>query len=905
MTKDEALRVLEVDSEEPSAVSEAFRARKREIEHQISFPELTAEKRQSLRLQLATLSAAHTLLVSERASNSTFGASDSVAPKALIEASPPVNRAERSRLGSSKLTGTQMVDRGSVGDAELAERMEAMSLAPGTLLAGRYEIIQCIGAGGMGIVYSALDNKRQEEIAVKVLASHLTADASARERFTNEAKISSQLSHPNIVNVYDVQQDGDMHFITMELLLGGTLRQEIVRRKAAGQNFSIDEVRQISREVLAALEYAHKLTVHRDIKPENIWLSLDFSSKLMDFGIARLLRATQFTQTAASMGTVFYMAPEQAGQAHDVDGRADQYAFAVVIYELLTMQVPAGIFRPIRTLRKDVPESLSAAVATAMSREPSERFPTVGAFRDALLKEESRLERSLHRFKQHRTPAIAGVVMSAVLAVAASANIPLAMKRMFRDEHKVQEVAKFRGTVVELADELAALDNSLDEKGREAATEAQDSIQLAGLESERGDDDKALSLLQDAKRRLEGALKATQETLMQDAVKAKTSAEAIRSEIEDMEKAAGQELKDTISASRRMSDSLGSSAAPNQAHRDTDAYAKALEEKQSRSDRYRCISDGLVKGEAWTEVIGQLEVGRAAMQDKSYANAIEAFNAARNVLAGMKANLRKANAVIDELEPSYRTSGRLLAENEVNGLRVDEGSQLQYEKLVRGRERVVALVVAGNFEEARNGVKALEEPFQRIDSAVTERVRDRENQLAAMDAAARARAAAEKVREERQRQDAENRRAAMVRAEKDAQLQREAERERKQEEAQARQNQMAQERERQQMEMAQQREEQQRRIQEEQLEMQRQEQARQEQLQQKQMRYQRAMAEYQHCVQEEQRMRQQLAQQAAEMQAQQQQACAANQGACLFNGLGIAIGKYGSNRASDCDPPRM
>lgn len=300
------------------------------------------------------------------------------AEQSLSQASSSANRCP--------LSATKMADLPGMGNSYGAagEGATLINLAAGTMLANRYQIKEQIGAGGMGAVYRAHDKNRDEDIAIKLLLPSLTAHEKARERFLDEARLSTKLSHPNIVNVYDVQQDGENYFITMELLEGQDLRQVMENRKLARQPFSIEEVQELIGQIATALDYAHKHTVHRDIKPENIWLTDDDEVKLMDFGIARLMSTSQRTQTGAAMGTAYYMAPEQLKGSKNIDGRADQYSLAVMAYELLTGEVPAGAMIPVNELRKDVPKALAATIAKALSPKPELRFASAGEFSQAL-----------------------------------------------------------------------------------------------------------------------------------------------------------------------------------------------------------------------------------------------------------------------------------------------------------------------------------------------------------------------------------------------------------------------------------------------------------------------------------------------------------------------------------------
>lgn len=298
----------------------------------------------------------------------------------LLAASP----APKSPPIGASLSATKMADLPNAGP--MGDDDQYHLLQPGQLLALRYEVQAQIGAGGMGAVYRALDRTTGQSIALKVLLPSLMKNEQARERFLDEARISQQLSHPNIVNVYDVQQDGDFFFLTMELLEGQDLRQVMENRKLAKQPFKQPEMQEISDQLCAALVYAHKYTVHRDLKPENVWLTENGEYKLMDFGIARVQSTSQRTQTGAAMGTAYYMAPEQLKGQKDIDGRADQYAMGVMLYELATGEVPAGLIKPVRQLRKDLSKSFGDAIMRTLNSGPAERFADIETFNQNLKK---------------------------------------------------------------------------------------------------------------------------------------------------------------------------------------------------------------------------------------------------------------------------------------------------------------------------------------------------------------------------------------------------------------------------------------------------------------------------------------------------------------------------------------
>ncbi len=250
---------------------------------------------------------------------------------------------------------------------------------PGRVLAGRYELKRLLGAGGMGAVYAAHDRTRQEDVALKVILPALLRREDARTRFLQEAKVSTSLSHPGIVKCFDVGQDGELLFLTMELLSGQTLRQRIEAAKQSSQSVPLEEVVRVGKALCDSLGHAHTKTVHRDVKPENIFLCSDGRVLLMDFGIARLLNHSQFTRTGAAMGTAYYMAPEQLVSAGEADHRADQFSTCVVLYELLTGRLPAGAVAPVRRLRPDAPPKLADAVMRGLSGDAAGRHADMAA----------------------------------------------------------------------------------------------------------------------------------------------------------------------------------------------------------------------------------------------------------------------------------------------------------------------------------------------------------------------------------------------------------------------------------------------------------------------------------------------------------------------------------------------
>ncbi|HEY5808322.1 MAG TPA: protein kinase [Povalibacter sp.] len=250
----------------------------------------------------------------------------------------------------------------------------------GAVLSSRLEIGELLGQGGMGYVYAARDRLRNEDVAIKVLRQDLIFSTAAKERFLAEAKMSSNLSHPNIVRVYDVGEAGGHYYLSMERLKGHTLRHRIEAHHRDHRDFSAAEVTDVARQLVDALRYAHRYIVHRDLKPENVWLADDGTVKLMDFGIARAYSNSHMTQTGMTLGTAYYMAPEQRLDAKEVDWRADQYALGVVMYELLAGTIPMGAVKPLDKVRRDIPLRYANAVMRAMSPRPDDRWPSLNEF---------------------------------------------------------------------------------------------------------------------------------------------------------------------------------------------------------------------------------------------------------------------------------------------------------------------------------------------------------------------------------------------------------------------------------------------------------------------------------------------------------------------------------------------
>jgi serine/threonine protein kinase len=262
---------------------------------------------------------------------------------------------------------------------------------------GRYQLLDELGRGAMGVVYRAHDPVIGRDVAVKTM--HLSADGSGANRpefltrFQTEARAAGILTHPNIVVVYDAGEEGGVFYITMELVEGRSLQSLLDEH----QSFPLPRAIKIIEQASSALDYAHKHNIiHRDVKPANLMITADDTVKITDFGTAKILRFNT-TQTAAVIGTPSYMSPEQI-KGKTVDGRSDIFALGVILYELLTGEKPfpgqnitTVIYKivneepiPPRELDPSINTGLCNVISRALAKEPTARFQTCGELLDAL-----------------------------------------------------------------------------------------------------------------------------------------------------------------------------------------------------------------------------------------------------------------------------------------------------------------------------------------------------------------------------------------------------------------------------------------------------------------------------------------------------------------------------------------
>ena len=266
--------------------------------------------------------------------------------------------------------------------------MENYDRFVGQVFDKRYKLERVIGVGGMAVVFLAYDTLMKRPVAVKMLKDNVAADEQSVKRFINESKAVAMLSHPNIVNIYDVSVKDNIKYIVMEYIEGITLKNYMTRRGP----LSFREVLSYTEQILRALEHAHaKNIVHRDIKPQNIMLLKNGQIKVTDFGIAKLPDAETLTMTDKAIGTVYYISPEQAS-GKPIDQRSDLYSLGVVMYEMATGRLPFYADSPIsvalmqvndtppapRSVDSGIPRGLEQIILSAMEKNPSLRFENAG-----------------------------------------------------------------------------------------------------------------------------------------------------------------------------------------------------------------------------------------------------------------------------------------------------------------------------------------------------------------------------------------------------------------------------------------------------------------------------------------------------------------------------------------------
>ena len=342
----------------------------------------------------------------------------------------------------------------------------------GSLLAGKYRVLEEVGRGGMGIVYKAEDMKLKRMVAIKFLPRELNLNPEVRERFLQEARAAAALSHPNICTIHEVDDSEDKPFIVMEYIEGENLRERIKKGP-----LPIGEALDIMIQAADGLEKAHqKGIVHRDVKSANIMVTESGQTKIMDFGLAKLRGGTAFTKEGATLGTVAYMSPEQA-RGDKVDARSDIWSLGVVFYEMLTGELPfkgerdVSILysivheepRPIKDRKPPIPAELQRVIGRAIAKNLDSRYQTAAemlkdlrVYRDDLRMEASGALSLRSILKQIKRPLV--LFPSLIILIGAAFVIALALKR--------------KAEVTSVRNQLYPKIESLIEAGRDSSAEA-------------------------------------------------------------------------------------------------------------------------------------------------------------------------------------------------------------------------------------------------------------------------------------------------------------------------------------------------------------------------------------------------------------------------------------------------
>jgi serine/threonine protein kinase len=300
-----------------------------------------------------------------------------------------------------------------------------------------YKIIEKLGCGGMGVVYKAEDTKLHRTVALKFLPHELTRDKEAKQRFIHEAQAASSLQHHNICTIHDIDEteDGQM-FICMDSYDGETLKEKITKGP-----LKIDETINIAIQIAEGLQSAHEHgIIHRDIKPANIFITKAGEVKILDFGLAKLTGRSIITKMGSTVGTIAYMSPEQT-RGENIDHRTDIWSFGIVLYEMLTGELPfkgdyeqAVIYSIINEepefiskIRSDVPQQIEKIISKSLNKDYVKRFSAVSEIKEALEHTSEEIKtgnvKTVYRFKLGRKQRRILYLLTAVLILFIAAII--------------------------------------------------------------------------------------------------------------------------------------------------------------------------------------------------------------------------------------------------------------------------------------------------------------------------------------------------------------------------------------------------------------------------------------------------------------------------------------------------
>jgi serine/threonine protein kinase/tetratricopeptide (TPR) repeat protein len=286
----------------------------------------------------------------------------------------------------------------------------SVELSRGTIFAGRYEVLEQLGSGGMGKVYRVYDRKLEEELALKLIRPEIAANRRNIERFKNELKVARKIAHTHVCRMYDLGEDNGLYYIVMEYVPGEDLKS-FIRRSG---HLTVSKAVSIARQACQGLAEAHRFgVIHRDLKPSNIMIDREGNARIMDFGIARTFESKEITGLGILIGTPEYMSPEQA-QGQKVDQRTDLYALGIMLYEMITGQVPfedeitLNILRkheieqprPPKDLNPEIPDSLNRLVLKCLEKPTERRYQNAAD----LLRDLDAIQTTSVKFAKTRAP---------------------------------------------------------------------------------------------------------------------------------------------------------------------------------------------------------------------------------------------------------------------------------------------------------------------------------------------------------------------------------------------------------------------------------------------------------------------------------------------------------------------
>lgn len=365
-----------------------------------------------------------------------------------------------------------------------------MLLNPGSVLGDRYEIIEKIGSGGMAVVYRGKDKKLDRYVTIKVLREEFIGDEEFIERFRSEACSAARLSHPNIVRVYDVGEDGEINYIVMEYIHGDTLKTAI-RKKAP---FDSRSTINVAIQIASALSQAHKAhIVHRDIKPQNILVGTDGVVKVTDFGIARAARATTMTTTANAAGSVHYFSPEQARGGY-VDEKSDIYSLGITMFEMITGVLPFqgnnSVSIALKHINEELPDirqynpnctpSLEGIIKKATMKKADERYVSIDLMLADLMR--ARTEVAVHAEQERQAEAKerSHAAVAGAAGAAAGAAAGIRMSRRAEAAKELQEAKERaeaeRARIRKMEDEAVTAESPLVHRRAESGSHFRENI---------------------------------------------------------------------------------------------------------------------------------------------------------------------------------------------------------------------------------------------------------------------------------------------------------------------------------------------------------------------------------------------------------------------------------------------